>query len=52
VTGVPFRISSGSGAVRTIAPEVGESNDYVLGEILGLSRAERDDLIASGAVWR
>jgi crotonobetainyl-CoA:carnitine CoA-transferase CaiB-like acyl-CoA transferase len=52
VTGIPFRISSGSGAVRTPGPEVGENNDYVLGEILGLSRIERDELIAAGAVWR
>ncbi|HYA35143.1 MAG TPA: CoA transferase, partial [Candidatus Binataceae bacterium] len=51
VTGVPFRMSGGSGSVRTIAPDVGENNDHVLGDILGLSRAERDALIASGAVW-
>lgn len=51
VTGIPFRISSGSGAVRSIGPDVGESNDYVLGEILGLGPAEREELISSGVVW-
>jgi crotonobetainyl-CoA:carnitine CoA-transferase CaiB-like acyl-CoA transferase len=51
VTGIPFRLSAGSGAVRTVAPEVGENNDYVLGDLLGLSRAEREELIAAGAIW-
>jgi crotonobetainyl-CoA:carnitine CoA-transferase CaiB-like acyl-CoA transferase len=51
VTGIPFKLSSGSGQVRTIAPDVGENTDYVLGELLGLGRAERDSLIADGAVW-
>ncbi len=51
VTGVPFRLSGGSGSVRTIAPEVGENNDYILGELLGMSRADREELIAAGVVW-
>jgi crotonobetainyl-CoA:carnitine CoA-transferase CaiB-like acyl-CoA transferase len=51
VTGIPFKMSSGSGSVRTIAPDVGENNDAVLGEILGLSRAEQDALMAEGAIW-
>ena len=51
VTGIPFKLSDGSGEVRTIAPEVGEDLDYVLGELLGLSQAQRDELIAEGAVW-
>jgi crotonobetainyl-CoA:carnitine CoA-transferase CaiB-like acyl-CoA transferase len=51
VTGIPFKLSDGSGQVRSIAPEVGENFDYVLGELLGLGRAERDELVASGAVW-
>jgi benzylsuccinate CoA-transferase BbsF subunit len=51
VTGIPFRISSGSGAIRTIAPEVGENNAHVLGHILGLSVAEQAELVESGAVW-
>jgi crotonobetainyl-CoA:carnitine CoA-transferase CaiB-like acyl-CoA transferase len=51
VTGIPFKLSGGSGEVRTIAPEVGEDFDYVLGELLGLGKSDRDELIASGAVW-
>jgi len=51
VTGIPFRISSGSGSIRSAGPEVGENTDYVLGDILGLSPAERAELIAAGAVW-
>ena len=51
VTGVPMRLSATPGSVRTVAPEVGEDNDYVLGELLGLGRAERAELIAEGTVW-
>jgi benzylsuccinate CoA-transferase BbsF subunit len=51
VTGVPMRLSATPGSIRTVAPEVGEDNDYVLGELLGLGRAERAELIAEGAVW-
>jgi len=51
VTGIPFKLSGGSGKVRTIAPEVGEDFDYVLGELLGLGKSERDELVAAGAVW-
>lgn len=51
VTGIPMKLSATPGAIRTVAPEVGSSNDYVLGELLGLDRAERDGLIADGAVW-
>ncbi|HYL58152.1 MAG TPA: CoA transferase [Candidatus Acidoferrales bacterium] len=51
VTGIPFKLSSGSGQVRTPGPEVGENNDYVLGELLGLGKSEQDELIAAGAVW-
>ena len=51
VTGIPFKLSHTPASVRSIAPDVGENNDYVLGELLGLTRAERDALIASGAIW-
>lgn len=51
VTGIPFKLSAGSGEVRTIAREVGEDLDYVLGELLGIGKSQRDELIASGAVW-
>jgi len=51
VTGIPMRLSATPGAIRTPAPVIGEANDYVLGELLGMSRAERDALIAEKAVW-
>ena len=51
LTGVPMRLSATPGSIRTVAPEVGENNDYILGELLGLGRAEREELIAEGAVW-
>jgi crotonobetainyl-CoA:carnitine CoA-transferase CaiB-like acyl-CoA transferase len=51
VTGIPFKLSGGSGEVSRIAPEVGEDFDYVLGELLGLGKADRDELVAEGAVW-
>ncbi len=51
VTGIPFKISSGSGSIRSAGPEVGENNDYILGDILGFSQAERDELIKAGVVW-
>ncbi len=51
VTGVCIKMSRTPGSVRTVAPEIGDHNDYVLGELLGLTRAERDELIACGAVW-
>ena len=52
VTGVPIKMSSTPGSVRTPSPLIGSSNDYVLGELLGYSEAEREQLIAAGAVWR
>jgi crotonobetainyl-CoA:carnitine CoA-transferase CaiB-like acyl-CoA transferase len=51
VTGIPFKISSASGAIRSAGPEVGENGDYVLGEILGFSSAEREELLKAGVVW-
>ena len=51
VTGVPMRLSATPGGVRTVSPEIGEDNDYVLGDLLGLGRAERESLIADGVVW-
>jgi crotonobetainyl-CoA:carnitine CoA-transferase CaiB-like acyl-CoA transferase len=51
VTGIPFKLNRISAQFRTIAPEVGENTDYVLGELLGLTRAAQESLIAEGAVW-
>jgi crotonobetainyl-CoA:carnitine CoA-transferase CaiB-like acyl-CoA transferase len=51
VTGVPIRMSATPGSVRTPSPLIGSSNGYVLGELLGYSETERDQLIIGGAVW-
>jgi crotonobetainyl-CoA:carnitine CoA-transferase CaiB-like acyl-CoA transferase len=52
VTGVPMKYSSTPVSIRTPSPEIGQDNDYVLGELLGLGRADRDSLIAEGAIWQ
>lgn len=49
--GVPFKLSAAPPRAPHCAPEIGDDNDYVLGELLGLSRAEREALAAAGAVW-
>jgi crotonobetainyl-CoA:carnitine CoA-transferase CaiB-like acyl-CoA transferase len=51
VTGIPMKLSATPGAIRTPSPVIGEANDYVLGELLGMSRAEREELIAEKAIW-
>jgi crotonobetainyl-CoA:carnitine CoA-transferase CaiB-like acyl-CoA transferase len=50
-TGVAARLSGTPGSVRTPSSLIGSSNDYVLGELLGLSHAQRDDLVTAGAIW-
>ncbi|MGH8013699.1 MAG: CaiB/BaiF CoA transferase family protein [Candidatus Binataceae bacterium] len=51
VTGIPMKYSATPVSVRTPSPEIGADNDYVIGELLGLSRAERDALISDRAIW-
>jgi benzylsuccinate CoA-transferase BbsF subunit len=51
VCGIPFKLSATPVGVRRCAPVAGESNDYVFGELLGLSRAERDRLIEQKILW-
>jgi benzylsuccinate CoA-transferase BbsF subunit len=51
VCGIPFKLSANPVQVRHCAPIAGESNDYVFGELLGLSRAERDQLIDRKILW-
>ncbi len=48
--GIPWRMSATPCAVERPAPCIGEGTDYVLGEILGLDAAARDDLRARGIV--
>jgi crotonobetainyl-CoA:carnitine CoA-transferase CaiB-like acyl-CoA transferase len=51
VSGIPYRLSATPGSIRRNAPETGEDNDYVLGELLGLSLEERRQLIADQVLW-
>ncbi|HKV55992.1 MAG TPA: CoA transferase [Candidatus Binataceae bacterium] len=51
VTGVPIKMSATPGSIRTPSPLIGASNDYVLGELLGYSAFEREQLVAEKAVW-
>lgn len=51
VTGVPAKTTSTPGSIRTPSPLIGSSNDYVLGELLGYTAAERDTLVRENAVW-
>jgi crotonobetainyl-CoA:carnitine CoA-transferase CaiB-like acyl-CoA transferase len=52
VTGIPIKMSATPGSIRTPSPLIGSANDYVLGNLLGYSDAERNQLIAEGAVWQ
>jgi benzylsuccinate CoA-transferase BbsF subunit len=51
VTGIPIKMSATPGSVRTPSPLIGSANDYVLGELLGYSTLECEQLAAAGAVW-
>lgn len=44
VTGVPFKMSRSPGKLRHLGPDLGEHNDEVYGELLGLSAEERERL--------
>ncbi len=48
--GIPWSMSGTPCAVTRPAPCLGEATEYVLGEILGLDAATRDDLRARGIV--
>jgi crotonobetainyl-CoA:carnitine CoA-transferase CaiB-like acyl-CoA transferase len=51
VCGIPFKLSDTPVEVRRCSSLAGESNDYVFGELLGLTRAERDELIEKKILW-
>lgn len=50
VTGVPFKLSRTPGKVRHLGPDLGEHNDEVYGELLGLSEDERARLREAGVI--
>ena len=51
VYGVPWRFSETPGAVRMPAPLLGQHNEYVLRELLGIDGTRIDDLIAQQVVY-
>jgi crotonobetainyl-CoA:carnitine CoA-transferase CaiB-like acyl-CoA transferase len=51
IVGAPWRMSATPAAVHRAAPLLGEHNDYVLGELLGLSASERQRLIEAKIVY-
>ncbi len=48
MVGVPMRLSKTPGSVRTASPGIGEHNDEVLKEVLGLTQARIDALRKDG----
>jgi crotonobetainyl-CoA:carnitine CoA-transferase CaiB-like acyl-CoA transferase len=48
----PMKFSKTDGTIHMPAPLLGEHNDYILGEILGLSAAEIADLEREGIIGR
>jgi crotonobetainyl-CoA:carnitine CoA-transferase CaiB-like acyl-CoA transferase len=51
IVGAPWRMSVTSPSIKRAAPLLGEHNDYVLGELLGLSAEERQRLITQKIVY-
>jgi crotonobetainyl-CoA:carnitine CoA-transferase CaiB-like acyl-CoA transferase len=51
IVGAPWRMSATPPSITRAAPLLGEHNDYVLGELLGLSVEERQRLVAGRIVY-
>jgi crotonobetainyl-CoA:carnitine CoA-transferase CaiB-like acyl-CoA transferase len=51
IVGAPWRMSATAASIHRAAPLLGEHNDYVLGELLGLSASERQRLIEQKVVY-
>ena len=51
VYGVPWRFSDTPGSVRAPAPLLGQHNEYVLQELLGMDDAHIDELVAQQVVY-
>lgn len=51
IVGAPWHMSVTPTTVANSAPRLGEHNDYVLGEVLGLSAAERARLVEQKIVY-
>jgi crotonobetainyl-CoA:carnitine CoA-transferase CaiB-like acyl-CoA transferase len=51
IVGAPWRMSDTPPSIHRAAPLLGEHNDYVLGELLGLSTGERQRLIEKKVIY-
>jgi crotonobetainyl-CoA:carnitine CoA-transferase CaiB-like acyl-CoA transferase len=51
IVGAPWRMSATPASIDRAAPHLGEQNDYVLGELLGLSTAQRQRLVAEKIIY-
>jgi benzylsuccinate CoA-transferase BbsF subunit len=49
--GIPWHLSDTPGRIRRPAPLLGEHNQYVFGELLGLPEAEIQRLVEAGAIY-
>ena len=51
VYGVPWRFSDTPGGVHNPAPLLGQHNDYVLGQVLGIDESRLNRLAAEQVVY-
>lgn len=51
ISGMPWRLSDTPGQIRSPAPLLGQHNDYVLGQVLGLSAESLAALESQGVVY-
>jgi crotonobetainyl-CoA:carnitine CoA-transferase CaiB-like acyl-CoA transferase len=51
IVGAPWRMSATPPSIGRAAPRLGEQNDYVLGELLGLSTEQRQRLAAEKVIY-
>jgi crotonobetainyl-CoA:carnitine CoA-transferase CaiB-like acyl-CoA transferase len=51
VSGMPYKLSTTPPAVLNGAHAVGADADYVLGELLGIGRDEREQLVKDKVIW-
>lgn len=50
VTGVPFKLSKSPGSIDHLGPELGQHNEEIYGELLGLSTSEIEQLRTDGVI--
>jgi crotonobetainyl-CoA:carnitine CoA-transferase CaiB-like acyl-CoA transferase len=51
IVGAPWQMSATPAVIQRAAPTLGEHNDYVLGELLGLSAQERQRLVEQKVIY-